>query len=348
MNSGVINSPTPRALEERLTALRGAPAFRNYLHARERVLEMRARIAASPEYRPSIYWEEELAAFEYMLDASPLVIEKLRQHTHWITGLRAYDYRSQKTRAKAKFGEKLNALRDIGSPDLFVSESPELGGFGFELEGRLFNIDTLKFFEVLIALEKGAVLQEFRGNAERRLVWEIGAGWGGFPYQFRSLCPNVTYVISDFPELFLFSATYLMTVFPGARVGFWGEQPTDRLFDRWRDLDFIFMPNASLAELRPERLDLTVNMVSFQEMTDAQVAAYVERAYALKCPFLYSLNRDKSAYNPEISSVSEIISRHYWPREVSVLPVPYQKMMGDTPSAIDYRHVIGWRRVRLP
>ena len=348
MNSGVIGSTRTQVLEDRLAALRGAPAFRNYVYARERVLEMRAHVAAAPEYRPSVYWEEELAAFEYVLDASPLVIEKLRQHTHWITGLRAYDYRSQKTRAKAKCAEKLKALLDVGSADLLVPEWSGLGGFGFEIDGRLFNIDTLKFFEVLIALEKGAVLQEFRGNAERRLVWEIGAGWGGFPYQFKSLCPNVTYVISDFPELFLFSATYLMTAFPGARVAFWGEEPTDRMFERWRELDFIFLPNASLGELRPERLDLTVNMVSFQEMTDGQVAAYVERAYALKCPVLYSLNRDKSAYNPEISSVSEIIARHFWPREVSVLPVPYQKMMGDTPSPIDYKHVIGWRRVKLP
>ena len=344
---GVMSSTMTRTLEERIAALRAAPAFRNYTYTRDRVLEMRAQVAAAPEYRPSAYWQEELAAFEYMLDASPLVIEKLRQHTHWITGLRAYDYRSQKTRAKAKFEEKLKALIDVGAPDLLVPEWPELGGFGFIVDGRLFNIDTLKFFEVLIALDKGAVLQEFRGNTDRRLVWEIGAGWGGFAYHFKSLCPNVTYVISDFPELFLFSATYLMTAFPNATVAFWGEEPADRLFARWRDLDFIFLPNTSLAELKPERLDLTINMVSFQEMTDAQVAAYVERAFDLKCPFLYSLNRDKSAYNPEISSVSEIISARYWPREVSVLPVPYQKMMGDTPSAIDYKHLIGWRRVKV-
>jgi hypothetical protein len=348
VSTGVIHSTMTRGLEDRLATLRGKPAFRNYVHARERVLEMRARIAAAPEYRPSAYWEEELAAFEYMLDASPLVIEKLRQHTHWITGLRAYDYRSQKARAKAKSAEKLKALLGIGPPDLLVPEWPELGGFGFEVDGRLINIDTLKFFEVLIALEKGAVLQEFRGNTDRRLVWEIGAGWGGFPYQFKSLCPNVTYVISDFPELFLFSATYLMTAFPNARVAFWGEEPTDRLFDRWRDLDFIFLPNASLGELRPERLDLAINMVSFQEMTDAQVAAYVERAYTLKCPFLYSLNRDRSAYNSEISSVSEIISRHYWPRVIPVLPVPYTKFIGEQPSVNDYKHVVGWRRVKLP
>ena len=88
-------------------------------------------------------------------------------------------------------------------------------------------------------------------------------------------------------------------------------------------------------------------MVSFQEMTDAQVVAYVRHAHARNCPFLYSLNRDKSAYNPEIESVSQIISRFYWPREISVLPVPYQKMLGDTPSANDYKHVIGWRRVKV-
>ena len=57
--------------------------------------------------------------------------------------------------------------------------------------------------------------------------------------------------------------------------------------------------------MKPERLDLTVNMVSFQEMTEAQADAYVAKAHALNCPFVYSLNRDKSAYNPEITSVSD-------------------------------------------
>jgi len=186
-----------------------------------------------------------------------------------------------------------------------------------------------------------------RNNAERRLVWEIGAGWGGFPYQFKTVCPNVTYVITDFPELFLYSATYLMTAFPGAKVAFWGEDSTERLLERWREYDFIFLSNTSLAEMTLERLDLTINMVSFQEMTDAQADAYVARAHALNCPFVYSLNRDKSAYNPEITSVSEVISRYYWPREVAVLPVPYTKMMDELPSAHDYKHIIGWRRVKV-
>jgi putative sugar O-methyltransferase len=73
------------------------------------------------------------------------------------------------------------------------------------------------------------------------MVVEVGAGWGGFAYQFKALFPQTTYVIVDFPELFLFSATYLMTVFPGAAVRFWND--TVSTFDRWQDADFIFVPN---------------------------------------------------------------------------------------------------------
>ena len=97
--------------------------------------------------RPSIVpapIKEELSAFEYMLDASPLVIEKPRQHTHWITGLRAHDYRSQKTRARAKFAEKLKALFDTGPPTVDAGMA-RAWRIRFEVDGRLFNIDTLKF-----------------------------------------------------------------------------------------------------------------------------------------------------------------------------------------------------------
>ena len=348
MSTGIINgSAAAQAFGARLDALRQSAAFRNYEQVRARVLEMQGRSASADEDRPSAYWQEELSNFEYMLDASPLVIEKLRHHTYHVTGLRVYDYRTDRGKAQDKFVEKLRALIALGHQDLLVPESPLLGGFGFEVDGQLFNIDTLKFFEVLIALERGAVLPEFRTAADRRLAWEIGAGWGGFAYQFKTVCPNATYAIVDFPELFLFSATYLMTAFPQAKVAFWGDQPVDQLWARWSEYDFIFVPNTALAVFAPPRLDLTVNMVSFQEMTGAQVAAYVGRAHELGCPFLYSLNRDKSAYNREIDSVSGIVSRFYWPREIDVMPVPYQKMLGDKRSVVDYKHIIGWRRVKL-
>ena len=69
-------------------------------------------------------------------------------------------------------------------------------------------------------------------------------------------------------------------------------------------------------------------------------------AYDLGCPMLYSLNRERSGYNTELSSVSEIIGKYYWLHEVKVMPVGYQKMLDDGPSERDYRHLVGWRRVQ--
>jgi hypothetical protein len=347
MPSGVMNGAGAAAFQQRLEALRRTGAYQNYELVRSRVLEMRTLEAQLPHYRPSAYWEEELTNFEYMLDASPLVIDKLRHHAVHITGIRAYEYRSNRDRWRDRLTEKRRALLKYGKRDLLVPEWRAMGGFGFDIEGELYNLDTLKFFEVLIALEKGSVLEEFRRNTDRRVVWEIGAGWGGFPYQFKTLCPNVTYVITDFPELFLFSATYLMTAFPDAKVCFWGEEPFAQTLANWRNYDFIFAPNAAVSEFVPERLDLTVNMVSFQEMTEEQVTDYVSRSHALNCPFLYSLNRERSAYNHELESVSAIVSRYFWPHEIPVLPVPYTRMMDEGASSNDYKHLIGWRRVQV-
>jgi putative sugar O-methyltransferase len=340
-------SSTATALDARIAGLRASPAFQNYLYVRERVLEMRTQVDAAPDYKPSAYWKEELENFEYMLDASPLIIDRLRAHSFHITGLHVHDYRSGRERKQDRYAEKLHALQAQGKPELFVPESEALGGFGFTIDGHLVNLDTMKFFEVLIALDKGAVLDEFRSAGERKLVWEVGAGWGGFPYQFKTLCPNTTYLISDFPELFLFSATYLMTLFPGAKVRFWGEEPAARIFANWRAYDFIFMPNTALTDLTPDRLDLAVNMVSFQEMTTAQVTSYVAKSHELGARFLYSLNREKSAMNSELDSVTRIISQYYWPRDVQILKVSYQKMLDEPPSKSDYKHVIGWKRVRI-
>ena len=347
MITGVGASAAVREFEQRVDALRHSAAYQNYQLVRQHVLEMRARLEATGDYRPSAYWREELSRLEYMLDASPLIVDKLREHTFHVTGLRVYDYRAQRKRASEQLAEKLEALRAQSRPELLVPEWRGLGGFGFEIGGELYNLDTLKFFEVMIALDKGAVLQEFQQNEERRLVWEIGAGWGGFAYQFKTLCPNVTYVITDLPELFIFSATYLTTAFPAARVRFWDDATPHSLFANWRDCDFIFAPHTALADLTPDRLDLAINMVSFQEMTQEQVTAYVRRAHELDCRLLYSLNRDRSSYNPEIESVSAIISRFYWPHEIPVLPVPYTKMMSEEASATDYKHIVGWRRVKL-
>jgi hypothetical protein len=73
----------------------------------------------------------------------------------------------------------------------------------------------------------------------------------------------------------------------------------------------------------------------------------VARSHELGARVLYSLNREKSSMNDELDSVTRIIAEHYWPREVEILKVSYQKMLDEPPAKSDYKHIIGWRRIRI-
>jgi glycosyltransferase involved in cell wall biosynthesis len=318
-----------------------------YERARDAVLRI---TAASPERGasptdPSQYWREELETIDYLIEASPLIIHKLRHHAFHITGIRPYDYRSRGDDRRDHFEARLKALREMGGDGLLVPESPALGGFGYEIDGRLFNIDTLKFYEVLIGMERGGVLAAVR-DRERPVICEIGAGWGGFAYQFKTLFPRATYVIVDFPELFLFSATYLATVFPDARLSFVGagESPVDA-----RDADFLLVPHSLASRDTIGSPDLVVNMVSFQEMTGEQVRRYTELVSDAGCPLVYSFNRERSAYNTELVSVSEALAEQYQLTEVPVLHSDYTTAMKKPPKAgkpaerseSAYRHLVG-------
>jgi putative sugar O-methyltransferase len=354
------------ALQQAIAAARHNPAYSNYLAVRERVIDMLEE-AQHHDSRASAYWEAELAGFDYMLDASPLVIQKLREHCYHITGLRSYDYRAHHHHRSAAFAAKLAALQAQDYHQLRVTESPVLGGFGHTIDGALYNIDTLKFYEALIALSKAGILAPLRDEGgDRLVVLEIGAGWGGFAFQFKKLCPNVTYVIVDLPETLLFSAVYLQSACPGAKVWVYGDTPTlDQLRD-WQSLDFAFLPHFAIERIAFGRLDLVINMASFQEMTPDQVSHYARTAQNLGCRNLYSLNRDISPHNNHGRTVSSILSQYFALREVEVLDVPYtalsQKPLTRPVRSVlngvarnlmrrprqagvhEYRHLVGMRR----
>jgi hypothetical protein len=377
-NQAMTGSPgtsTATAVRARVEEAASSPGFEAYKEVRRQVFAMRDREerAAGSLAAPGDYWREELEQFDYMLDAPPLVVAKLRRHCYHLTGLRPYDYRTHKS--SSRIAHRKKALEEAGGRELVLPEPELLGGFGFQLGDGLYNVDTLKYSEALIALRRAGVLDDLGSRDGKPLIWEIGSGWGGFAYQLKTVCPRATIVLSDFPEVFLFSATYLMTAFPSAKVVFEGSD-NDPGADSWTDFDFVFVSNARTDAVRPSRLDLTANMVSFQEMTSEQVEAYVSHAAAAGCPVLYSLNRERSLYNPALSGVTAILSRYYEPREIGVLPESYvaagktgrrrlrkrilsaasrararlplsRDTQGTPPEATtDYRHLVGRLRAR--
>jgi putative sugar O-methyltransferase len=301
----------------------GGAAHRNYTQVRPLVLKMMFEMEQETQ-APSDYWREELDGFDYLLDATPLVVSKLRQHCFHITGLRSYEYRRHHAHMKGVFETKLKALRSVDKAGLFVPESPEMGGFGHEIDGSLVNVDTLKFYESLIVMNHAGLLDHLRRTHDSRaVVLEIGAGWGGFAYQLKTLFQNVCYIIVDLPQTLLISSVYLKTLFPQARCLMYGETPFESLLTNFRSYDFFFLPHYALQRLRIEGIDVAVNMVSFQEMTNAQVEGYLEWLAQMRCPNIYSHNRDRSKHNPQMSSVSSLLQRFFEIEELRPLPVPY-------------------------
>jgi putative sugar O-methyltransferase len=313
-----------QALDTAIEDARQSDGFRTYLRIRDWVVELLHDDRRHAE-APSSYWRDELAGLDYMLDASPLVIRSLREHGHHFTSVRPYDYRRHHAHQIPSFAERLRALRQIDPRGLFVAESPRLGGFGHEIGGQLVNLDTLRYYECLIAMDRAGFLDPFRGGAtDRPLLLEIGGGWGGFAYQFKCLHPGACYVIVDFPEALLFSAVYLTTMFPDASILTVG--PASDPGRDWRGHDFVFVPHYLFHRMRLPSVDLAVNIASFQEMTTAQVEGYVAGLTKAGCGRLYSFNQDRSAHNDQLGSVRRILAQRYDVTELALLDSQYGEL----------------------
>jgi hypothetical protein len=339
-----------REAERRARAAFDAQAYENYRCVRDWARRLRgADDAAALQLTEAE--QQTLTALAPLWDAAPETIANLRHCAEAVSGVRASDYESRSTDLAPRLKREVGFLRKQVGPELFVHEPSALGGFGFSEQGALYNEDTVKFFNVLVALQDAAVLPEYRAATRRRLVWEIGGGWGGFAYQFKCVCPNVTYLITGTPDLFLLSAVYLMTVFPNARCRFYGASSED-LWRDWEDVDFVFAPEGVLRTLQPPRLDLTLDLMALRTM-GRRACSHVQRAFDLGSRFFYTLLPPNAAAEPtaEHSCVMKAIDRFYWPHPVPPRRDP--KMLAAAASQADalpepaFGHLVGWRRIRV-
>ncbi|OJU12469.1 MAG: hypothetical protein BGN86_12645 [Caulobacterales bacterium 68-7] len=341
-------------LDARVKRQRKGRAYANYLRVRDYLGAMMDDwVRLDPDGGPSAYWKEEIEGFLYLFDASPMLVEHLREQCYHITGIKSYEYRTHHQHQARRYMPKYKLLRKAdptvtgANPyGLFVPEADALGGFGLDIgaNGKA-NIDTLKFYEVLIGMEQAGLLPQFRGQqSQRKVVLEIGSGWGGFAYQFKTLAPNTTYICLDLPPTMIFSGVYLTTLFPEAKALFYGEKGFDKKIKNYKDYDFIFVPHYYWAKLQKQvKLDLGINMVSFQEMTTAQVDGYARGVAQTGAP-IYSLNRDRSKNNDELTTVTEILADSFELTPVHVLDLQYIELKAGGPPTAEvhrYRHYLG-------
>lgn len=119
-------------LTQKIEKARNSEAYRIYLETREIILAMMNR-SLDNKTTVSQYWREELAGFEYLFDSSPLIIQKLREHSYHITGLYSYTYRSHHAHRSSPYRRKFRQLQSVDRKNLFVEESKALGVSGMKL-----------------------------------------------------------------------------------------------------------------------------------------------------------------------------------------------------------------------
>lgn len=289
---------------------------------------------------------QQLSALAVVWDLQLEAVAALRRLCVLAGGAEPADYDVEESELKGRLRRALAFLiRQFGT-GLFVPEPPVLGGFGFKSRYGRYNADSVRFFSACAALEDGGVLGEFRETG-RRLVWEIGGGWGGFAYQFKTLFPDVTYIITAFPELLVLSAVYLQGVFPAARFRLFDNSAPADVWRDWEQVDFILLPECALETLRPPRADLVLDLMTMRAMSARRIDMYVRRAFEIGARYLYSMLPAPPA-SEELAAVWGAIERFYWlhpvpPRGGGPGPV----LPGSSDDDAGYAHAIGWRRIRV-
>tara|TARA_B100001029_G_C15004671_1_gene420305 strand:+ start:96 stop:1145 length:1050 start_codon:yes stop_codon:yes gene_type:complete len=295
--------------------------YKNYL----RILPFFKDLVYENKASISEYWAEEVSGFEYIFDSSHLIINKLRHHCYHLTGEFPYPYRSHHKFRSKQFFEKLKLLESTSlvvdkNLDLLVSEPEILGGFGFKIENKYVNKDTLKFYECMIALQKSNLIDANNNNKES-VICEIGGGWGGFAHCFCTIFPNTKYVIVDLPNTLIFSYLFLSELFPTKKVKLFNYEA-----ESTEECDFLLIPNTEFDKYEGS-IDGAINICSFQEMTSTQVSDYVNKLHDMGSKFIYSLNRNLNKNNLSLkNTINDHISEKFIVEKIDILNIPYTEL----------------------
>ncbi len=119
----------------------------------------------------------------------------------------------------------------------------------------------------------------------------------------------------DFPEMFIFSAPFIKLHNPEAKIYLYDKENFTPEFvtQQLPEYDFAFIPNYAMSELLGlSDMLFMINILSFQEMTGAQVDNYLQFAYYNVKYGVYSDNYDCYLINnSDLGSVTTRMEKHF-------------------------------------
>jgi len=132
----------------------------------------------------------------------------------------------------------------------------------------------------------------------RKVVAEIGGGFGGMAYYLIRDSKNTTYIDFDLPENLALTTYYLAKAFPNKKILLYGEENFGVV--NLSEYDIILMPSFELDTLSNEVYDLIFNSYSLAEMSKETIEHYLKKSgKSLKRNgYFYHINHTKNALIP--------------------------------------------------
>jgi len=125
-------------------------------------------------------------------------------------------------------------------------------------------------------------------ETERKVVVEIGGGYGGLAYFLNKTIENFTYIDFDLPENMALTAYYVMNSFPGKKVLLYGEgELTEENINRY---DIIIMPNFEIKKLPSQKINLAFNSYSLAEMSAETINVYIPELKRASKKYIFHVN----------------------------------------------------------
>jgi putative sugar O-methyltransferase len=168
-------------------------------------------------------------------------------------------------------------------------KSPDIGNpYGFTVDNVFIRAgsDYLHYYASMIA-------RLIRGGKQRKVVVELGGGFGGMPYYLVRDNSDITYVDFDLPENLALTAFYLLSAFPDKRVALYGEVDIETLNPC--DYDVVLMPNFEIARMPDSSADLVFNSYSLAEMSSEAVDNYLGHFNRLSNKFIFHINHTRDS-----------------------------------------------------
>lgn len=251
--------------------------------------EAASRLPYPAGLKPSAWWEahstQTLQLMKSIFDSVTNVVEYAQEH---ISG---FDHRTldpERIRAYVHF--KLAELR-LYFPNFNPTEYPGLQESKFSIQHSLFAVGPGGWLLSNIFLTHLYFCLRTQSFASKqkpfRRILEIGTGYGGLARIYKTMCPGVTYTLTDLPESLFYANVFLRANFPEARTFY----VTDAYPANPSDYDFIFVPAQLSPLLAGQSFDLTLNTGSLQEMAEPTANYWMDLIQnRIRTDFFYSWN----------------------------------------------------------